>query len=270
MNELTPETEGKSFEQLKQRNEHGAEYWSARDLQPLLGHSQWRRFENAIQKAKLSCRQSGNEPEYHFAGAGKPIKGGKGAIQEVQDYHLSRFACYLIAQNGDPRKSEIAHAQKYFAIQTRRQELSDALSADRERLEIRKQAILFDVPILEYRPYRSFAATQSTTLLFQLFTAADAPHSASVVVPAGAPEPDLRTVWSAGFGSSSIGGTTSSRGVFRLAPRTCPDSQPAHLSRDLPRILTRARQVRYTRSSSQLTSCGGRTYERGIERGGIV
>src|SRR3990172_3346446 len=140
MSELTPEAGGKSFEQLKQRNEHGAEYWSARDLQPLLGYSQWRRFENAVQKAKMSCQQSGNEPDYHFAGAGKPIKGGKGAIQEVQDYHLSRFACYLIAQNGDPRKPEIAHAQKYFAVQTRRQELSEVLAADRERLEIRKQA----------------------------------------------------------------------------------------------------------------------------------
>ena len=140
MSELTPEAGGKSFEQLKQRNEHGAEYWSARDLQPLLGYSQWRRFENAVQKATMSCQQSGNEPDYHFAGAGKPIKGGKGAVQEVQDYHLSRFACYLIAQNGDPRKPEIAHAQKYFAIQTRRQELSDVLTADRERLEIRKQA----------------------------------------------------------------------------------------------------------------------------------
>ena len=140
MSELTPEAGGKSFEQLKQCNEHGAEYWSARDLQPLLGYSQWRRFENAVQKAKMSCQQSGNEPDYHFAGAGKPIKGGKGAVQEVQDYHLSRFACYLIAQNGDPRKPEIAHAQKYFAIQTRRQELSDVLTADRERLEIRKQA----------------------------------------------------------------------------------------------------------------------------------
>lgn len=140
MSELTPEAGGKSFEQLKQRNEHGAEFWSARDLQPLLGYSQWRRFEDSIQRAKISCRQSGNEPDYHFAGAGKMIELGKGGQRDVPDYHLSRFACYLIAQNGDPRKSEIAHAQKYFAIQTRRQELSDVLAADRERLEIRKQA----------------------------------------------------------------------------------------------------------------------------------
>lgn len=93
----------KSFEFIKQTNAHGAEYWSARDLQLLLGYSQWRRFEQAIKRAASSCQQSGNKPDYHFAGAGKPITGGKGAIQVVEDFHLSRFACYLIAQNGDPR-----------------------------------------------------------------------------------------------------------------------------------------------------------------------
>lgn len=130
---------GKSFEDLKQVNEHGAEYWSARALQILLGYSQWRRFEQAIERAITSCNESGNLSEYHFASAGKPITGGKGAVQVVDDYHLSRFACYLIAQNGDPRKPEIAQAQKYFAIQTRRQELSDQVAADMERLELRKQ-----------------------------------------------------------------------------------------------------------------------------------
>ena len=130
---------GKSFESLKKTNEHGAEYWSARDLQPLLGYSQWRRFEQAIERAITSCKQSGNPQDHHFAGAGKPIAGGKGAVQVIDDYHLSRFACYLIAQNGDPRKPEIAQAQKYFAIQTRRQELSDQAVADKERLELRKQ-----------------------------------------------------------------------------------------------------------------------------------
>ena len=129
-----------SFEDLKKINEYGAEYWSARELQPLLGYSQWRRFEDALKRALTSCKQSGNNPDHHFAGAGKPIPGGKGAVQVVDDYHLSRFACYLIAQNGDPRKPEIAAAQKYFAIQARRQEMSDALAADLERLEIRKQA----------------------------------------------------------------------------------------------------------------------------------
>jgi DNA-damage-inducible protein D len=129
----------KSFESIKQTNEHGAEYWSARDLQVLLGYSQWRRFEQAIERAITSCQQSGNNPDHHFAGAGKPITGGKGAVQLVSDFHLSRFACYLIAQNGDPRKPEIALAQKYFAVQTRRQELNDLVAADMERLELRKQ-----------------------------------------------------------------------------------------------------------------------------------
>ena len=129
----------KTFEELKRSNEHGAEYWSARDLQPLLGYSQWRRFEQAIERAITSCNASGNNSAHHFADAGKPIPGGKGAVQVVQDYHLSRFACYLIAQNGDPRKPEIALAQKYFAVQARRQELSDQLAADMERIELRKQ-----------------------------------------------------------------------------------------------------------------------------------
>lgn len=129
-----------SFEDLKKRNEHGAEFWSARELQPLLGYSQWRRFEEAIKRATISCEKSGNNPDHHFAGAGKMVELGSGSVRNVENYHLSRFACYLIAQNGDPRKPEIAEAQKYFAIQARRQEMSDALAADMERLEIRKQA----------------------------------------------------------------------------------------------------------------------------------
>lgn len=103
-----PSIGGQSFENLKQVNDHGAEYWSARDLQPLLGYSQWRRFEDAIKRALTSCEQSGNNPDYHFAGAGKMIGLGKGAQRALEDYQLSRFACYLTAQNGDPRKPEIA------------------------------------------------------------------------------------------------------------------------------------------------------------------
>ena len=137
--EILPDLSGKSFEQLKQTNEYGAEYWTARQLQSLLGYNQWRSFENAIKRAITSCKQSGNDPVCHFARARKPILGGKGAMQNVTDYLLSRFACYLIAQNGDPRKAEIANAQKYFAIQTRRQELSDSQAADIERLDLRKQ-----------------------------------------------------------------------------------------------------------------------------------
>ncbi len=129
----------KSFEDLKKINEYGAEYWSAREIQPLLGYTQWRRFEDAVKRAIISCEQSGNISANHFAGAGKMVDIGSESSREVMDYHLSRFACYLIAQNGDPRKPEIANAQKYFAIQARRQEISDAIAADVERLELRKQ-----------------------------------------------------------------------------------------------------------------------------------
>ncbi|HSW86280.1 MAG TPA: DNA damage-inducible protein D [Rhabdochlamydiaceae bacterium] len=135
-----PTSSNPSFESLKKHNQYGVEYWSARDLQPHLGYSQWRRFDNAIKKAIESCRQSGNNPQNHFASAGKMVGIGSQTDREVEDYHLSRFACYLIAQNGDPRKLEIAHAQKYFAIQTRRQEISDQMAADLERIETREQA----------------------------------------------------------------------------------------------------------------------------------
>jgi DNA-damage-inducible protein D len=129
----------RSFEALKKINEHGAEFWSARDLQSLLGYVKWQKFDTAIARAKASCEASGNVVENHFTDAGNMVKVGSGAKRETADYHLSRFACYLIAQNGDPRKPEIAEAQKYFAVQARRQELSDQLTADVERLELRKQ-----------------------------------------------------------------------------------------------------------------------------------
>jgi DNA-damage-inducible protein D len=138
--EITPDPNRQSFEELRKANLHGAEYWSARDLQPLLGYRQWRRFEEAVQRAVTSCQQSGNDPDYHFAGAGKMVALGSGSEREIPDFQLSRFACYLIAQNGDPRKPAIAEAQKYFAVQTRRQELSDAYAADIERIELREQA----------------------------------------------------------------------------------------------------------------------------------
>lgn len=128
-----------SFESLKKLNQNGIEYWSARDLQPCLGYSEWRKFDNTVKKALESCKQSGNNPDDHFVGADKMVQIGSQTTREVEDYHLSRFACYLIAQNGDSRKPEIAQAQQYFAIQTRRQELSDALIADIKRLKLRKQ-----------------------------------------------------------------------------------------------------------------------------------
>jgi DNA-damage-inducible protein D len=132
-------TQTPNFESIKQTNPYAMEYWSARDLMPLLGYSQWRRFDDAIQRAKISCEQSGNIAEDHFAGAGKVIKAGKGSIQNIKDYTLSRFACYLIAQNGDPRKPEIAAAQAYFAVSTRAHEIHQLREEQKARLEKRLQ-----------------------------------------------------------------------------------------------------------------------------------
>lgn len=102
----------------------GREYWSARDLQKLLGYTKWERFEDAIERAMIACKNSGVEPSENFPVSGKPITSGKGRTQTAKDYHLTRYACYLIAMNGDPRKEEIAQAQTYFAIQTRVAETS--------------------------------------------------------------------------------------------------------------------------------------------------
>ncbi len=89
-----PAIGGTTFEEFKQTNEHGAEYWSARNLQPLLGYSQWRRFEQTIERAIISCQQSGNRPDYHFAGVSKMVDLDSGSQRKLEDYQLSRFACY--------------------------------------------------------------------------------------------------------------------------------------------------------------------------------
>jgi len=125
------------FESIKQVNPYGEEYWSARSLATLLGYSQWRRFEEAIQRAMVACEQSGNIVANHFASAGKMVRLGSGSEREVKDYNLSRFACYLVAQNGDPRKPEIAAAQVYFAVSTRAHEIHQLLKEQEERLETR-------------------------------------------------------------------------------------------------------------------------------------
>ena len=124
MNEIKEYTE-KVFEDIKHIDENGNEYWLARELQHILDYSQWRRFENTIDKAKIACKNSNIDVEEHFANVGKMINLGKGGKRNVGDYKLSRYACYLIAQNGDSRKEVIALAQTYFAIQTRKQELSE-------------------------------------------------------------------------------------------------------------------------------------------------
>lgn len=128
------------FESIKQISPYGAEYWSARDLAPLLGYDTWRRFESAVERAKIACGNVGEEVSDHFAGAGKMGNIGAGHQRELDDYALSRFGCYLVAMNGDPRKTEIAAAQAYFAVQTRRAERWDELRMQlEERVERRLQ-----------------------------------------------------------------------------------------------------------------------------------
>lgn len=115
------------------------EYWSARDLMIVLGYVEWRKFEMVIEKAKQSCVQSDHNVMGHFVGADKMVNLGLGSKRSTKDYMLTRYACYLIAQNGDSRKSEIARAQTYFATQTRRQEIREEQEKIIKRIEAREK-----------------------------------------------------------------------------------------------------------------------------------
>lgn len=129
------------FESIKQISPYGVEYWSARDLAPLLGYQKWERFEGAIKRAMIACENTGNTIDQHFPSSGKTSPMPHGGVKEMADYGLSRFACYLIAQNGDPRKKEIAAAQAYFAISTWENQLSKLYSEQQERLQARNRVV---------------------------------------------------------------------------------------------------------------------------------
>ena len=126
-----------NFESHALQTENGIEYWLARDLQHLLGYGEWRNFSAVISKAKTACEVSEHAASDHFVDVNKTIRMPKTAEKEVPDIMLTRYACYLIAQNGDPRKQEIAFAQTYFAIQTRRAELIEQRLLEAERLHAR-------------------------------------------------------------------------------------------------------------------------------------
>lgn len=140
-----PDTEtGTPFERIRQIHEDGIEFWSARDLMPVLEYVSWQKFKNVLLKAQIACENSGNNPSDHFIHAVKMVAIGSDAKREVEDMHLSRYACYLIVQNADPAKEVVALGQTYFAVQTRRQEIAEEnalkeLTEDQRRLLLRQR-----------------------------------------------------------------------------------------------------------------------------------
>lgn len=139
-----PANRNRTFEELRRIDESGNEYWSARELFPVLEYSRWEKFRPLVEKAKIACETAGAKASDHFHLEVKMIDLAKGAKREIEDFRLSRYACYLIVQNGDSSKPVIALGQTYFAIQTRRQELADdaafnALSEEDRRLFLRRE-----------------------------------------------------------------------------------------------------------------------------------
>lgn len=144
--------EYKNFEKIKKIREDGTEYWNARELSEVLQYKKWENFAKVIDRAKLACNNSGFEIRDHFPEVRKMVKIGSNTVRELLDYELSRYACYLIVQNGDPRKEVIALGQTYFAIQTRRQEVADyfnQLDEDNKRLVIRGDIKQWNQMLLE-------------------------------------------------------------------------------------------------------------------------
>ncbi len=138
-----------NFEDHSHTTENGIEFWFARDLQHLLGYTKWDNFVKIIIKAKTACEASENNISDHFADVGKMVSIGSGTQREIQDIMLTRYACYLIAQNGDPRKESIAFAQNYFAMQTRKIELIENRIKEWERLQARQKLTLSEKELSE-------------------------------------------------------------------------------------------------------------------------
>ena len=129
----------KELDRKRRIAKNGVEYWMGRDIQDVLGYVKWDKFENIIEKAMTACESVGGNSENHFLQTGKMVPIGSGAEVEKKDYFLTRYACYLIAMNGDPGKPEVATAQAYFAVQTRRQELEDQLTDNQKRSLLRER-----------------------------------------------------------------------------------------------------------------------------------
>lgn len=186
-----------SFEQMARKlPDSDTEYWCARDLQLLLGYAQWKNFAKVIDRAITACQVAGYDPKDHFAGISKMVDVGSGAKRQIDDIALTRYACYLIAQNGDPAKEQIAFAQTYFAVQTRKQEVIQQRLAEAERVSARRKltqsekelsGIIFD----RLRNPESFARIRSKgdTALFGGKTTQDMKDKLGV--PAGRPLADF-------------------------------------------------------------------------------
>lgn len=139
----------KDFESYANKADDGIEFWFGRDLQHLLEYSEWRNFTKVINKAKTACETAGHSILDHFVGINKMVQIGSGTEREIDDLMLTRFACYLIAQNGDPKKEAIAFAQNYFAVQTRKFEIIEQRIKDWERLVARQKLTLSEKELSE-------------------------------------------------------------------------------------------------------------------------